>query len=312
MTIIKYFVLTAAAAFILAACGAPADNRPAANVNAANNAAAKPAAAAPTKEALMTLEKSAYEAWKTKDAKFWDTFLTANFVGYGATGRMDRAAAIKQYSGADCDVKSYTHSDEQMTPISADAAVLTYKVAYDATCGGQKLPAEAWAAGVYVRDGDKWKGAFHAETPVVDPKAPPKAAAPAKKEEAKTDEAKPDTATDALMALETKVWEAWKTKDAKALEDLLGKDFTWVAGEGRADRTSVLKMWATENKCDVKSFSLTEPMSVSLTNDVSLLTYKGSGEGTCDGKPITTDWYATVDRKDGETWKNAFGMSIAQ
>ena len=43
----------------------------------------KTASAAPTKVALMTLEKSAYEAWKSKDAKFWDTFLSDKFVGYG-------------------------------------------------------------------------------------------------------------------------------------------------------------------------------------------------------------------------------------
>jgi hypothetical protein len=35
----------------------------------------------PTKDALVTLEKSGYQAWKSKDATFWDTFLSDKFVG---------------------------------------------------------------------------------------------------------------------------------------------------------------------------------------------------------------------------------------
>jgi len=40
--------------------------------------------------AFVTLENSAYEAWKSKDAKFWDTFLTDGFVGYGSAGSWTR------------------------------------------------------------------------------------------------------------------------------------------------------------------------------------------------------------------------------
>lgn len=85
MTTIKYFVLTAAAALVLTAC---AGNALAAGANAANTPA-KPSRAAPTKDALLRLEKSSYEAWKRKDTQFWDTFLSAKFVGYGSSGKLD-------------------------------------------------------------------------------------------------------------------------------------------------------------------------------------------------------------------------------
>ena len=191
-------------------------NAPANNANAANTAEKTPPAA-PTKDALVTLEKSAYEAWKSKDAKFWDTFLSDKFVGYGSSGKLDKASATKEYTGADCEIKSYALSDEQMKPLGNDAALITYKTTVDGTCGGQKVPANSWAASVYVRDGDKWKGAFHAEAPVVDPKAAP--AKPVdKKEASKEGEAKPadrDAGTDAMLAVEKTVWEAWKAHDAK-------------------------------------------------------------------------------------------------
>src|SRR5688572_13063638 len=187
MNRLKYLIFAAMAAFTLTACE-PAANSNAGNTaakntntNTASNANANSTAAAPTKDALITLERSAYAAWKNKDAGFWDPFLAANFVGFGATGKLDKAAAMKEYAGAECDVKSTTLSDEQMTPLGPDAALITYKIAQDATCGGKKLPASSWAAGVYVREGDKWKGAFHAEAPIADPNVKPAtAAAPAK------------------------------------------------------------------------------------------------------------------------------------
>lgn len=310
---ISLMTITLAAAALFAACGAPADNKPAANnANAANaNTAAKPVAAAPTKDALMTLEKSAYEAWKTKDAKFWDTFLTANFVGFGQSGRLDKASATKEYGGADCDVKSYALSDEQMTPLGSDAAMITYKTTIDGTCGGQKIPANSWAAGVYVREGDKWKGAFHAETPVVDPKAPPaKAAAPAKKAEtaAKPAETKPDAAADALMALEKKAWEDWKAKNAKGLDEWSAKDLMSFSGtDGRTDRAATLKRW-NEDKCEVKAISLTDPASVSFGSDFALLTFKSAVDGKCDGQAIPPEWGATIYTKEGGVWKALFAM----
>lgn len=317
MNKIKYFILAGTAAVVFTACVGPTGNVPAnnsnANANVANANTAKPTAAAPTKDALMALEKSAYEAWKTKDAKFWDPFLTDNFVGFGATGRMDRAAAIKQYSGTDCEVKSYTLSEEQMTPLGADAAVLTYKATYDGTCGGQKLPAQVWAGGVYVRSGDMWKGAFHAETPVVDPKTPTaKAAAPAKKDEtaAKPAEAKPDALTDTLMAVENKGWEAWKTRDVKGVEEIMAKEFTYVSGTGRQNRDEAIKGWSVP-KCEGLGYTLSEPMAVSLTKDVAFVTYKADVKGVCDGRPTPPAlWVASFDLKEGDNWRNAFYTDV--
>jgi hypothetical protein len=92
MAKIKYF----AAALVFTAC---AGNVPANNVSAADTAA-DTAPAAPTKDAFVTLEKSAYEAWKAKDAEFWDTFLSDKFVGWGSSGRLDKASATKEYTGA--------------------------------------------------------------------------------------------------------------------------------------------------------------------------------------------------------------------
>jgi len=309
MAMIKYFVLTAAAALVFAAY---AGNAPANNANAANTAA-KTAPAAPTKDELVTLEKSAYEAWKSKDAKFWSTFLSDKFVGWGSSGRLDKASATKEYTGADCEIKSYALSDEQMKPLGNDAALITYKTTVDGTCGGQKVPANSWAAGVYVRDGDTWKGAFHAEAPVVDPKAAP--AKPVDKKEApRKDEAKPadrDAATDAMLAVEKAVWEAWKAHDAKKLEDLTARDISFINifGTYFATKADALKDW-TGAGCDVKSVSVTDAVGTMLSPTVGILTFKGAADGTCYGQKVGPIWGTSVYVKNGYAWKWTFGINV--
>ncbi|MGD9628834.1 MAG: nuclear transport factor 2 family protein [Pyrinomonadaceae bacterium] len=310
---LSLMIATLAAAAFVVACGAPAGNTgTAANSgNAANSNANKTAAApAPSKETLMTMEKAAWEAWKNRDAKWTEENASDKYIGFGSSGRMDKAASIKSYEQK-CEIKTYTLSDDQMQMVGPDVAVLTFKATQDYTCDGKKGPADVHSTSIYVREGDKWKAAFYAETPVVDPKAPPKPAA-AKKEEPKADEAKPDAATEALLAVEKKTWEAWKNKDAKALEDVLAKDFVFVTGTGRMDHAATIKSWATENKCDVKSYWIGDARSASLSKDVSMMTFKGGGEGTCEGQPIATDWYVGLYMKDGEVWRPAFGMGIPQ
>ncbi len=312
-----FIVLTLAFAAFFAACGAPAGNKPAANnANTNGNAnanTAKPVAAAPTKDALMTMEKAGWEAWKNRDAKWTVENMSDKGVNLGTSGRMDKAAAVKSYTEQKCEIKSYTLSDDQMQMVGPDVAVLTFKGAQDAVCDGKKAPANVHSASIYIREGDKWKAAFYAETPAVDPKAPPaKPAASAKKDEAKKEEAKPDAATDAVLAIEKKIWEAWKAKDGKALEDVLGKEFFFYGGEGRSDRATTIKNWSTDNKCEVKSYTLSDAMSASIAKDVTLLTYKGGADGKCDGQPIPTEWYVSVYTKEGEAWKEAFGMGVSQ
>ena len=119
----------------------------------AANTVEKTAPPAPTKDTLVRLEKSAYDAWKSKDARLWDSFLSDKFVGYGLSGKLDKASAPNEYSGDDCEIKSYALSDEQMRLLGERAALLTYKTTVDGTCGGQKMPANSWAASMYVWEG---------------------------------------------------------------------------------------------------------------------------------------------------------------
>jgi hypothetical protein len=310
MAKVKYFVLAAAAALVYTAS---AKDALANNANATKTAE-KTAQAGPTKVALLTIEKSAYAAWKSKDAKFWDTFLSDKFVGWGSSGRLDKASATKEFTGADCAIKSYALSDEQMSPLGKGAALITYKITVDGTCGGQEVPANSWAASVYVRDGNKWKGAFHAEASVVDPKAA--LAKPADKKKAPPKDegrpAAPDTRTDSMVALEKTVWEAWRAHDGKKLEELTAEKISFINifGTYFATKADALKDW-TGTGCDVKRVSVSEAARTMLSPTTGILTFKGTADGTCYGQEVNSViWGTSVYVKVGDAWKWTFGINV--
>ena len=310
MTNGKYFVLTAAAALVCAAC---AGNAPANDPNAADTAATT-VPAAPTKDALVTLETSAYEAWKSKDAKFWDAFLSNKFVGYGTSGKLDKTSATKEYTGADCEIKSYALSDEQMRPLGDDVALLTHKTTVDATCGGQKFPAESWAASVYVRDGDRWQAAFHGEAAVVDPKAAPAGPAGGKvsPKRAEAETPAPDADTDAMLAVEKTLWEAWREHDAQKIGDLTTQDISFVNifGTYFPTKADAMKDW-TGPGCEIKTVSVTGAAGTLLSPTVGILTFDGTADGTCYGKPVgSVIWGTSIYVKEGDAWKWTFGINL--
>lgn len=314
MTSIKYCVLVASA-FVFAACGAPAGNAPTNNVNAANVNAntAKPVATVPSKDDLIANEGKAWSSWKAKNGKFFEDYLTDNAIGMGNSGRADKAAIIKRISDPTCDVTNFSFSEEQMTLLGTDAALLTYKATQDAKCGGKALPAAVRAATVLVRSGDKWKAAFHAEAAIGDPKAA--AAKSAEKKEApKKDEVKsaaPDSVTDALVPTEKALWEAWKDHDGKRIEDLTTKEMSFINifGTFFATKADALKDW-TSPGCDVKSVSVTDPAATIVSPTVAILTFQGGADGTCFGQKVGPIWGTSIYVKDGDTWKWTFGINL--
>lgn len=327
-TILKV-CLFAIAAFALASCAPPANTNTTTNTNTNTNAA--PKVAAPSVDSLMALETKAFEAWKNKDGKFFETFLADNFVGFGDDGkRPTRAEVLKMIADPNCDVKSYTLSDGHVTPVSADVAVLTVKANSEATCNGKPLPSQITGATVYVRSGTEWKAAYHNEVAVVTP--PPStggnsnAAAPASNTMAPASTntapasnaaasnsnttAAPSTGdalTDAIMAVEKRGWEAWMRQDAKGLEEVTHKDLTLVGTMGKAThgQANVIKMW-TDGSCKVSSVDVSDGKATQIANNVAILTFKGTAVGTCNGMKLDPLWGTTVAVKEGDTWKAVY------
>jgi hypothetical protein len=304
MTWLSPINVTITAAFIFAASGA--------NVLADAAKAEGAGLTAATEAVLLSRDTSAYEAWKSKDAKFWDTFLSDKFVGWGASGRLDKASAAKEYTGADCEIESYGISDPQMTPLGRDSALITHKITVTGTCGAQKVPHSSWAATAYVRDGNQWKPAFHAEAAIVDPSVPMKPVGKkAGTAQDHTKSADRDAHTDALLLLENALWNAWKDRDAKRIDALTATNvqFINIFGIHLATKTDAVKNWSG-NGCDVKTVALTEAAATMLSPNAGILTFHASADGTCFGQKVGPVWGSSFYVKDGDTWKWTFGINL--
>jgi hypothetical protein len=273
-------------------------------------AAERAASAGAAQDTLVSLETSAYEAWKSKNAKFWETFLSDKFVGWGSSGRLDKASAAKEYAGADCEIKSYAISDVQMTPLGRDVALITHKVTFDGRCGGKNSPA-TWAASAYVREGNQWKAAFHAEAAIVDPAAPPVKPAGNEAGAVHARPADQNTRTDVLLSLEKSVWDAWKDHDTQRMDGLTAPNmqFINIFGIRLATKAEALKNWSGKG-CDVKTVDLTDAAATMLSPTVGILTFHAGADGTCFGQKVGPIWGSSIYVKHGETWQWNFGINL--
>jgi uncharacterized protein DUF4440 len=127
--------------------------------------AAKPAMSrAQSQRTIIATEKKLWEAWKNKDAKPFKAYLSADSVQIAEAGVADKATIVQAMGNSDCEVRSYELSDIKVTFFNSSTAMITYKSAQDATCGGQAVPASVWSSSVYVMRGGKWLAASHQET----------------------------------------------------------------------------------------------------------------------------------------------------
>ncbi|MBS0365334.1 MAG: nuclear transport factor 2 family protein [Proteobacteria bacterium] len=274
------------------------------------------APAGATQAALVSLETSAYQAWKSRDTKFWKTFLSDQFVGWGSTGRLDKASATREFSGTDCTIRSFAISDVQLSRFAPGAALITHKTTVDGTCNGQKSSPASWVATAYRREAGQWKAVFHAEAVIVDPAAPPAQAAAStagdqQKPARPARPAHPDAGTNALLPLEKAVWDAWKDHDTRRMDDLTAKDFQFINifGIHLPTKADALKDWSGKG-CDVKAISLTDAQATLLSPTVAILTFHASADGACFGQKIGPVWGSSVYVKHGATWRWNFGINV--
>ena len=120
---------------------------------------------AQSQKIIVATEKKLWEAWKAKNIKVFNTYLSADSVMIGDAGVANKTESLKELEGLSCEIKSYDLSDIKVVFLNGDAALMTYKATQDGTCGGTAIPSAVWASSAYVKRGGKWFAASHQETP---------------------------------------------------------------------------------------------------------------------------------------------------
>jgi hypothetical protein len=109
-----------------------------------------------------------------------------------------------------------------------------------------------------------------------------------------------------LVAMEKKLWEAWKNKDAKPFRSSLSADALLVGDTGLMNKEATIKE-ISENDCVVNSYELSDFKLVRLNSDSALLTYKGTQDGTCGGQTLPAAvWATSAFVRRGGRWLNAY------
>lgn len=142
--------------------------KPAANTNAAAPAAA-PAKLTPSAntEALSKIHSAGWEAFKNKDAKWFDANIASTFAFVDPAGGYisSKADAIKNWTETmKCEgITKTSFTDTFAQSISPTVEILFGKGNADGTCDGHKN-GDFWQTAVYTKDGDAWKLAFMFES----------------------------------------------------------------------------------------------------------------------------------------------------
>jgi hypothetical protein len=257
---------------------------------------------------LNGLEEASYRAWQSKDTKFWSIFLSGRFVSWGSSGRIDKAAAAREWSGTNCKIFSYQISDSEVTRLTPEVAVITHKTTVDGSCGENRLPNASWTATAYVLEGARWKAVFRAGSAIVDPVRLPKRTVDT------TAAARPvshDANTEAMLSREQAIWDAWKDRDAKRLDALVPQEiqFIDIFGTHIGTRAETLSAWSGRG-CDVKSFRLADARATMFTPDFGILTLYATVDGSCFGQPVIPIWTSSFYVRRGDTWVWSFGINI--
>jgi hypothetical protein len=307
------------AALMLVACGTPEKT----TEPSTGAGVTKSAAAAETSGALLALENQANAAYLRSDSQFFEGILSEKFVMRQGGRQVDKAAVVKLIAGNKCNVKNWKLEDPQMARIDADTYVLSYRGTFDGSCTGPagelKIPSPIRAATVWIRAGGTWRAAFHGQNPLFDVNnPPPPAKAEGKKETKKDGKAVPianiaaDPSTAAMMAVEKSIWEAWKAKDAKKLEELTTAELSFqnIFGAYFANKADTLKNW-TSAYCDIKNVSVADGAGTMLAPNVGILNRTGTAGGTCNGQnlPPVPIYGTSVYVREGDSWKLAFSLN---
>ena len=283
---------------VAAACA----NQPASNKETAANpnaTADNKSAAMPSDADIIAKEKSAWEAFKKKDADAFKKILAPDYLEVLSGGTMNTADAIAGMK--DYDISDVTFSDWKMSTIDKDAVYLTYTVKVKGTYKGNAIPEGPYReASAYVNRNGEWLAIYYQETlsraPMPPPAAPKDSAKPAGSPMAKAAE----TTADAT-ANEKLVWEALKSKNYDAFGSYLANDSMEIEADGVYDKAGSVK---GVQGMDFSKTELSDWKTVKFDDDASLVTYKVKVPGM---KP-DTEYHSTIWARRDNKWQALFHM----
>jgi hypothetical protein len=123
---------------------------------------AKSGKSASNESAITDLEKSAWEAYKNKQADAFKALMSKNYCGVYAEGVKNLDTEVADM--AKSDLREYSFADMNVVFPHPKVAIATYKATVQASSGGKDISGTYNSGSVWIHQGGKWVGAFHTES----------------------------------------------------------------------------------------------------------------------------------------------------
>ncbi len=117
------------------------------------------------KDHLVNLEKQSWEAWKNRDGKFFQEFLSDDHVEVGFNGVATKADVVGFVGSLVCTVKSYELDHFELKMLDKNTALLTYREAQDTVCH-KAVPSPCWVSSLYMKRGDRWQNVLYQQSQI--------------------------------------------------------------------------------------------------------------------------------------------------
>ena len=117
------------------------------------------------RQQLVKLEKQSWEAWKNRDGKFFEGFLSDDHVEVGFSGVASKKEVVQVVGSPVCNVKSYELDQLEMRLLDKNTALLTYREAQDTMCH-KVVPSPCWVSSLYMKRGDRWLNVLYQQSQI--------------------------------------------------------------------------------------------------------------------------------------------------
>jgi ketosteroid isomerase-like protein len=117
--------------------------------------------------AIIANENKVADAIMKRDKATFTSLVVADGWSVNGDGFMKASAlggVLDQFV-----IKDYIITEEKVSWIDANTAVVAYKWSGSGTYGGQPLPSTVYASTVWTKKGDKWLAVFHQESEAAKP-----------------------------------------------------------------------------------------------------------------------------------------------
>src|SRR6266550_4607121 len=117
----------------------------------------------PLEQTLIANTKAVPAAWKKKDAEFFKTTLTDDFLEVAIDGKVYAKNDVLEGVHM-ADVQEYSPYDVHVLPINDSAAIVTYDCIVRMSLGEEPVPRYQHITDIWVKQGEQWRLKFQQAT----------------------------------------------------------------------------------------------------------------------------------------------------